>query len=123
MEMGRATQPAPPPPASDGAAGGCGGMMGCMGGGAKAFYPALMDMPSLTPEASRFIETKAGKRLGWGSEAIAAGQAPIHQALSANDPAAMQRAIAGVRVGVLLFESGAAALRALDEGQHRARSR
>ena len=114
MEMGGAPQPALPPPS----AGGCGGMMGCMGGGgAKAFYPALMDMPSLTPEARRFIETEAGKRLGLGSEAITTGQAPIHQALSTNDPVAMLRAVAGVREGVLQFESGAAALRAMDEAQ------
>ncbi len=87
------------------------------GGGAKPFYPALMDMPSLTPEARLFIETEAGKRLGSGSEAITTGQAPLHQALSSSDPAAMQRAIAGVREGVFQAESGAAALQAVNEAQ------
>lgn len=92
--------------------------MGCMGGsGTKPFYPALMDMPALTPEARRFIEAEAGKRLGSGSEAITTGQTQLHHALSANDPSAMQRAIAGVRLGVLQAESGAAALLAVNEGQ------
>ena len=95
---------------------GCSGM-GCMGGGAKPFYPALMDMPVLTPEARRFIAAEAARRLGAGAEAITTGQAPLHAALSANDPAAMQQAITGVREGVLLAESGAAALLALAEGQ------
>ena len=116
------TAPMPPGPApgmgaAAPAAGGCGGMMGCMGGGAKPFYPALMDMPSLTPEARKFIEAEAAKRLGAGSEAITTGQAPLHHALSANDPAAMQQALAGLREGVLLAESGAAALQAANEGQ------
>jgi len=109
---------APPGAASGPQAGGvCGGMMGCMGGGAKPFYPALMDMPSLTPEARRFIETEAAKRLGAGSEAITIGQAPLHAALSANDPAAMQQAAASVREGLLQVESGASALQAVNEGQ------
>lgn len=100
------------------AGGGCGGGMGCMGGGgAKPFYPALMDMPSLTPEARRFIEAEAARRLGTGSEAITTGQMPLHQALSANDPAAVQLVVSGVREGVLQVESGASALRAVNEGQ------
>ncbi len=69
----------PPPPvlapgSGSRAGGGCGGMMGCMGVGPRPFYPALMDMPSLTPEARRFIEAEAQKRLGSGSQAITAGQ-------------------------------------------------
>lgn len=99
------------------AGGGCAGMMGCMGGGPKPFYPTLMDMPLLTPEARLFIEAEAAKRLGAGAEAITTSQMLLHNALSANDPAAMQRAIAGVREGVLLAESGAAALQAVNEEQ------
>lgn len=96
---------------------GCGGM-GCMGGaGAKPFYPALMDMPTLTPEARRLIEAEAARRLGTGSEAITTGQALLHQAVSANDPAAVHLVVSGVREGVLQVESGASALRAVNEGQ------
>jgi len=87
------------------------------GGGAKPFYPALMEMPVLTPEARRFIEAEAARRLGAGSEAITTGQAPLHAALAANDPKAMRQAIADVREGVLLAESGAAALVAVNEAR------
>ena len=108
-----------PPPSSPGAAaqvgGGC-GPMGCMGG-PRPFYSALMAMPPLTPEARQFIEDQAGKRLGSGSWAITTGQEQLHQSLLANDTAAMLRAIASVRAGVLEAESGAAALQAVNEGQ------
>ena len=120
MGMGGMMSPSQPvlsPGPGKAGAGGCGGMMGCMGGGTKPFYPALMDMPSLTPEARRFIETEANKRLGVGSEAITLGQISLHHALSANDPPAIRQAVAGVREGVLQVESGAAARLALDEGQ------
>lgn len=116
-KMGSPPSPVPSPGSGTQAGGGCGGMMGCMGGGTKPFYPALMDMSSLTLEARLFIEAEARKRLGSGSQAIAAGQAQLHHALSANDPAAMQQAIAGVRQGVLEVESGAAALQAVSAGQ------
>ncbi len=115
--MGAPPPPMLPPTASAQSGGGC-GAMGCMGGsGTKPFYATLMDMPSLTPEARRIIEAEAGKRLGSGSEAITTGQTQLHHALSANDPTAMQRAISGVRLGVLQAESGAAALLAINEGQ------
>ena len=114
--MGTPPPPIAPPPASAIQPGGGCGAMGCGGSGAKPFYAALMEMPSLTPEARRFIEAEASRRLASGSEAITAGQTLLHHALSANDPAAMQRAIAGVRLGVLQAESGAAALLAVNEG-------
>ena len=108
--------PAPPmagttPGAQTGA--GCGGMMGCMGGGPRPFYATLLDMPALTPEARRFIEAEAERRIGWGSQAIAAGQMQLNHALAANDLAAVQQATVGVREGVLQLESGTAALRAI----------
>ncbi len=108
---------APPAPGLPGGSG-CGGGMGCMGGGgAKPFYPALMGMPSLTPEARQFIATEAARRLGTGSEMIAVGQAGLHQALMVNDPAAMQQAVAGMREGTLQAKSGASALQAINEEQ------
>lgn len=110
-----------PPPSSPGvgvqSGGGC-GPMGCMGGlGPRPFYSALMAMPTLTPEARQYIEDQAGKRIGSGSWAITTGQAQLHQSILANDSAAMQKAIATVRAGVLEAESGAAALQAVNEGQ------
>ena len=114
----QATAPAAPPmggPASAAGgmpAGGC-----CGGGGAKPFYPALMDMPALTPEARRFIEAEADRRLGAGTELITAGQAELHRALGASDGGAVQLAAASVRRGLFLVESGAAAEQAVGEGQ------
>ena len=113
--------PVVPPPMSGGVPGaqagaGCVGMMGCMGGGPRPFYAALLDMPSLTPEARRFIEAEAEWRIGWGSQAITAGQARLHNAMAANDPTAVQQATAGVREGLLLLESGTAALRSIETG-------
>ena len=110
------------PPAADmpggapAAGGGCGGMMGCMGGGPRPFYATLLDMPALTPEARRFIEAEADRRIGWGTQAIGSGQTRLHHALAANDPAAVRQAAAGVREGLLQLESGTAALRALEAG-------
>ncbi len=104
----------PTPPLQAGA--GCGGMMGCMGGGPRPFYATLLEMPELTPEARQFIQIEAERRIGWGSEAIAAGQARLQRAFSANDPASAGQATATIRDGLLRLESGTAALRAIDAG-------
>lgn len=106
-------------PGNQAATGGGGmmdGMMGHMGGGPRPFQATLLDMPVLTPEARRFIEAEAERRIGWGSQAIAAGQARLRDALATNDPAALRQATAGLREGLLHVESGAAALRALESG-------
>jgi ferredoxin-NADP reductase len=98
--------------------GGMGEMMGeMMGRPTKQFYPTLMDMPTLTPEARQFIEREAQQRLGTGVQSITTGETELHHAMAERDPVAMQKAAAGVREGLLQAESGAAALRALTEGQ------
>ena len=104
----------PVPGAESGA--GCGGMMDCMGGGARPFYAALLDMPALTPEARRFIETEAERRLGWGAQAITVGQMRLDHALATNDPTAVEQATTGIRQGLLQLESGTSALRAVEAG-------
>ena len=91
-------------------------MMGCMGGPGRPFYASLLDMPALTAEARRVIEAEAERRIGWGSQAITSGQARLHHALVTNDTAVVQQAAAGVREGLLLLESGTAALRAIEAG-------
>ena len=86
------------------------GAGGCCGGvGPKAFYPTLMTMPSLTPEAQRYIEVESSKRLGTGTEQITAGQMQLHGALGMSDGAGVQTAVTSVRQGLLLVESGASA--------------
>ncbi|MGE0279063.1 MAG: 2Fe-2S iron-sulfur cluster-binding protein [Rhizobiaceae bacterium] len=87
-----------------------------MGTPPKAFYPWLMDLPRLTPEARQFIEEEATRRLSAGSQAISQGQAGLHHALASNDPAGLQAAAAGLRLGLQNIESGTAALRALRDG-------
>src|SRR5262249_24110757 len=118
---GTETAPAGPAPAPSSAPNPVGGMQGMMGGmmgrPERAFYPTLMDMPRLSPEARQYIEQEAQQRLGIGAQSIAAGESALHRALGEKDAAAMQNAAAGVRQGLLLVESGAAALRALNEGQ------
>ena len=114
---GATTHATPPTPGAAAAAGmGCGGMMGCMGAGPRPFYATLLGMPALTPEARRFIEDEAQRRIGWGSQAIATGQARLHHALAEEGAAAVERATAGIREGLLLLESGTAALRVTEAG-------
>ena len=118
-----ATAPTAPPqtPAASPMAspiGGMGEMMGqMMGQPIKQFYPSLMDMPTLTPEARQFIEREAQRRLAAGVQSITTGETELHHAMAEKDPVAIQKAAAGVREGLLQAESGAAALRALSEGQ------
>jgi ferredoxin-NADP reductase len=93
-------------------------MMGeMMGRPAKPFFPSLMDMPTLSPEARQFIEHEAWQRLSMGVQSITNGEGDLHHAMADKDPAAIQKAAASVREGLLQAESGAAALRALSEGQ------
>jgi ferredoxin-NADP reductase len=98
--------------------GGMGEMMGqMMKQPAKQFYPSLMNMPTLTPEARQYIEREAQQRLATGAQSIGSGETELHHAMAQKDAVAIQNAAAGVREGLLQAESGAAALRALSEGQ------
>lgn len=90
--------------------------MGCMGAPRKAFYPWLMDLAALTPEARQYIEDEAQRRLTAGTDAIGSAQAKLHHAMAARDPTALQEAAASVREALQNVESGAAALRVLKEG-------
>ncbi|WP_424139869.1 2Fe-2S iron-sulfur cluster-binding protein [Roseomonas chloroacetimidivorans] len=95
---------------------GCVGMMGCMGKGPRPFYAALLEMPTLTPEARRTIEAEAQRRIGWGTQAVVSGAARVQHALGSDDPSDFQQAIANLREGVQMLESGTAALRAVEAG-------
>ena len=91
--------------------------MGCMGTTPKQFYPSLMEMPKLTPEARQYIEGEAQQRLSQGIAEITSSEARLHEALAAKDSAAMQQAASGVRQGLEGIESGVAGLRALEQNQ------
>jgi hypothetical protein len=75
------------------------GMGGMMGRPTKQFYPSLMDMPALSPEARQFIEREAQQRVSTGVQSITAGETELHHAMAEKDPVAMQKAAAGVREG------------------------
>ena len=110
------TTPGAPPQANP--MGGMGEMMGqMMKQPAKQFYPSLMNMPTLTPEARQYIEREAQQRLATGAQSIGSGETELHHAMAQKDAVAIQKAAASVREGLLQAESGAAALRALSEGQ------
>ena len=100
-----------PSPGASGAAGCCG-----IAGG-KPFYPTMINLPVMTTEARKAIRTEAVARLGSGVATVTAGQAALHHAQMSNDPGAAQGAIAIVRDGVSLSESGNSALQGLNEGQ------
>lgn len=103
---------------SQGAMGASPPAAGCCGGsGRKPFFASMLDFPQLSDEARKAIGREAAARLGTGSEALTAGQAKLHHALSTNDFATARGAIAETREGLALAESGAGALQALNEGQ------
>jgi hypothetical protein len=93
------------------------GMGEMMGQPQKQFYPSLMDMPALSPEARQFIEREAQRRLGMGAQSITVGASELHRAMAEQNPATIEQAVVKVREGLLQVESGAAALRAVSEGQ------
>lgn len=109
MDMMKPTRS--PPEGKPGAAGCCGGQ------GGKPFYPRLMDLPALTPEARKSIRTEAIARLGSGSKMLISGQADMYHAQSANDLDGVQAAMSTVREGLSLVQSGTSALQALNERQ------
>lgn len=91
---------------------------GCCGSpGQKPFYPALMDLPALTPQARKLVSDEANARLGSGAQLISTGQVDLHHALSAGDLAAAQAAMSVLREGLSLAGSGASALQGLNNDQ------
>lgn len=101
-----------------GNAGGMGGMMDDMMGGPKqrAFYPSLMQLPELSPEARAQVEAAAHERMKSGVALMNKGLGRLAEAVSKNDLQVMEQASAETREGLAQFESGVAAHRALAEG-------
>ncbi|WP_293678642.1 FAD-binding oxidoreductase [uncultured Phenylobacterium sp.] len=104
--------PSAPAPGAMPATAGC-----CGAPGQKPFYPSLMDLPALTPQARKLVSDEAHARLGSGAQLISTGQVDLHHALSASDLAAAQIAMSTVREGLSLAGSGAGALQALNNDQ------
>lgn len=117
---------APSAMGSAAAAPGMGGMMsgGCMGagcgGGAGAtppLYPALMTLPSLTPEHRAEIAALASQQTDEGMARLARGSEALGLATHAGDDASLQEAIVTMRGGLAEVESGVSARQVLAAGK------
>lgn len=83
----------------------------------KQLYPQLMELPAMSPQARDKATADARGRINAGNAALMAAQADYHNAMVANDFAAMSRAADRQRAALAELESGTAALRALAEGK------
>lgn len=108
----------PRPAAAGGMAAGMGEMMKQMGvPPRKELYPSLMAMPPLTPEKRAEVEQLAHERMKAGAALMSSGLEKMGGSTSDEDYLKMQDAAALVRQGILQFESGLAAHRALSGGE------
>ena len=107
-----------PPAAGGGMAAGMGEMMKQMGvPPRKEIYPSLMVIPALTPEKRAEVEQLAHERMKAGAALMSSGLEKMGGSTSDEDYLKMQDAAALVRQGILQFESGLAAHRALSGGE------
>ncbi len=83
----------------------------------RELYPSLMALPDLSPEKRAEIEQLARQRMAEGLEILSESRAILAAAVETNDLGEMQQAAAEMRAGVAKYESGIAALRALEDGQ------
>lgn len=114
---GAETTPGSAPPPADQSAPTQGMLEGMMGDQPpKQLYPSLMDVLSLSPEARSRIEQHARARINVEAAVAAQGRSELDWALAAGDPRGVAAAAERIRDGVVQLKSGAAALRALNEG-------
>lgn len=105
--------------------GGAGGMMAGMGEMMKNmglppkrdFYPSLVEIPVLTPERWDEIQQTAHGRMTEGLGLLSTGIGSLSAAVDADNFALMQQALAEMRQGMQLVESGISAHRLLAEGE------
>lgn len=110
-----------PGQSKDKASGGMEGMGGMMGGmgrtPSRELFPSLMSLPELTPERREEIRQQARERVLSGTALMSEGLEQLSRAAEQEDYAAMQVATAHVRDGLVRFQSGLAAQRAVAEGK------
>lgn len=97
--------------------GGCMGMMCGMGGPRKEFYPALMDMPSMSAEQRGRVEALARTQVSAGTDDIAVAEAALRHANAAGDVVGAEQAASTLRDAVNRVKSGTTTLRSLAEGR------
>lgn len=120
-----ATSPMGTMPGASGSAG-MGGMMEGMGEmmkgmhGApppKQLYPALIELPELTPEQRAEVEQQAAERMHSGTALMSQALDALNGGTQSGDYAPMHEAITKLNEGAAQLESGIAARRALAEGR------
>lgn len=82
----------------------------------RPFFATLLGMPELTPQARQLIAAEAGRRIGWGTQAIAAGHIQLETALASADTMGARLAAETVRDAMRQIESGSSALQAIAQG-------
>jgi len=82
----------------------------------RELYPSLMQLPDLSPEERAEIKRLARLRMEAGLQIFTESRAALAAATENDDLSRMQQAAVDMRAGVAQYESGLAALRALEGG-------
>ena len=94
------------------------GMMGdMMGRPRKELYPTLMDMPTLSMEQRRNLDSQARGRINSEVDGISAAEMDLRHAIAAGDVVAADRASGRLRDSINQVQSGVTVLRSLNEGK------
>jgi ferredoxin-NADP reductase len=108
----------PPAPSPSGSgAGMMGEMSDMMGRPRKELYPSLMDMPALSDEQRRNLESEARGRINNEIDGISAAEMDLRHAIAGGDVVAADRASGRIRDSISQVQSGVTVLRSLHEGK------
>jgi ferredoxin-NADP reductase len=99
-------------------AGMMGEMDGMMGRPRKEFYPSLLDMPSLSVEQRRDLESQARGWINGEIDRVSEAEMDLRHAIAAGDVVEADRASGRIRDSLNGVQSGVTVLRSLGEGQH-----
>ncbi len=83
----------------------------------RELYPSLMQLPDLSPEKRAEIKRLAQERMEDGLQILTESRAALTTATENSDLSTMEQATLDMRAGVARYESGLAALRALEGGE------
>ena len=88
-----------------------------MGRPRKELYPSLMEMPALSAEQRRNLESQARGRINTEIDAISNAEMDLRHAIAGGDVAAADQASRRVRDSLNEVQSGVTVLRSLNEGK------
>lgn len=107
-----------PAQSSGGSSSGMMGEMGeMMGRPRKELYPSLMEMPALSGEQRRNLESQARGRINADIDGVSAAEMDLRHAIAAGDVAAADQASRRIRDSLNQVQSGVTVLRSLSEGK------